>query len=110
MAEETLTTDNFLKLQDALETIRRHKTRGMNIFSAVGMTRQEVKHSAFLAWLLTPFKGTEQHGLGNVFLRRWLERLFTQGDGDGTERSNRQILGRKCSRSMILTICFRLTM
>ena len=92
MAEETLTTDNFLKLQDALETIRRHKTRGMNIFSAVGMTRQEVKHSAFLAWLLTPFKGTEQHGLGNVFLRRWLERLFTQGDGDGTERSNRQIL------------------
>ena len=49
MTEETLTTDNFLKLQDALETIRRHKTRGMNIFSAVGMTRQEVKHSAFLA-------------------------------------------------------------
>ncbi|MCB0824962.1 MAG: PD-(D/E)XK nuclease family protein [Armatimonadetes bacterium] len=41
-----------------------------NIFEAMGMTRQEIKHSKFLAFLLNP---TEPHGLGTLFLDWFLQ-------------------------------------
>ena len=49
-----------------------------NIFEAVGWTRQELRHSAFLAFLLDP-RGT--HGLGDAFLKRFLQKaLLSAGD------------------------------
>ncbi len=41
-----------------------------NIFEAVGMSRQEVKHSRFLAFLLDP---AAPHGLGPTFLEWFLQ-------------------------------------
>ena len=42
-----------------------------NIFEAVGMERQEIRHSKFLAFLLDP---NESHGLGDAFVKRLLQR------------------------------------
>ena len=37
-----------------------------NVFDALGIVRAEIRHSAFLRWLLDP---NESHGLGAMFLR-----------------------------------------
>jgi hypothetical protein len=42
-----------------------------NIFEAVGVERQELRHSDFLSFLLDP---RQSHGLGDSFLRRLLQR------------------------------------
>lgn len=42
-----------------------------NIFEAVGMERQEIRHSKFLAFLLDP---NESHGMGDAFAKRLLQR------------------------------------
>ena len=42
-----------------------------NIFEAIGAVRQELRHSDLLAFLLDP---SENHGLGDGFLRRFLQR------------------------------------
>jgi hypothetical protein len=41
-----------------------------NIFEAVGLVRQEIKHSAFLAFLLDP---QQNHGLRDAFIKRLLQ-------------------------------------
>ena len=45
-----------------------------NIFEATGFIRQELRHSDFLAFLLDP-RGN--HGLGDTFVKRLLERVLT---------------------------------
>jgi hypothetical protein len=55
-----------------------------NIFESVGAVRQELRHSDFLAFLLNP---QQPHGLGDVFLRRFLQRtlrVFTPGEAPVT--------------------------
>ncbi len=44
-------------------------TSQFNIFEALGVVRQEIRHSNFLAWLLNP---AQSHGLGDSFLRGFL--------------------------------------
>lgn len=46
-----------------------------NIFEAVGLRRQEIRHSAFLAFLLDP-KGS--HGLGDTFVRSFIETVLAE--------------------------------
>jgi len=41
-------------------------TSKLNVFELVGLDRQEIKHSKFLKFLLTP---AAQHGLGDTFLK-----------------------------------------
>jgi hypothetical protein len=48
-----------------------------NIFEAVGMARQEIRHSYFLAFLLNP---NAAHHLGDVFLKTFLKRLLLEAD------------------------------
>jgi hypothetical protein len=48
-----------------------------NIFEAVGMVRQEIRHSNFLAFLLNP---TASHRLGDIFLKTFLKRLLVEAD------------------------------
>ena len=43
-----------------------------NIFSALGIERKEVRHSAILAELLNP---NGMHGLGDFFLKEFLHRI-----------------------------------
>ena len=40
-----------------------------NIFEALGIVRQEIRHSNFLAWLINP---AQTHGLGDSFLKGFL--------------------------------------
>jgi hypothetical protein len=44
-----------------------------NIFEAVGVIRQELRHSDFLAFLLDP---NQSHGLGDAFATRFLQRAI----------------------------------
>lgn len=44
-----------------------------NIFEAIGMVRQEIRHSNFLAFLLNP---SASHRLGDIFLKTFLKRLL----------------------------------
>lgn len=48
-----------------------------NIFEAIGVIRQEIRHSHFLAFLLNP---VQNHGLGDVFLKRWLKNVLIEAE------------------------------
>ncbi|NOZ28513.1 MAG: PD-(D/E)XK nuclease family protein [Chloroflexi bacterium] len=48
-----------------------------NIFEALGAVRQELRHSDFLAFLLDP---SQNHGLGDAFLKRFLKRVLIRAD------------------------------
>ncbi len=52
-----------------LESLQR-ELAAFNIFEAVGMATQEIRHSFFLAYLLDP---REIHGLGSEFAKRFIE-------------------------------------
>ena len=49
-----------------------------NPFEAMRWTRQEVRHSSFLRWLLDP---SETHGLGSYFLRAYAKRIAHRSAG-----------------------------
>lgn len=49
-----------------------------NLFEAVGMVRQELRHSHFLAFLLDPNKA---HGLGDAFVTRLLQAVLLSARG-----------------------------
>jgi len=50
-----------------------------NIFEAIGAVRQESRHSDFLAFLLHP---TRNHGLGDIFLRRLLQKAIAYSENN----------------------------
>jgi hypothetical protein len=51
-----------------------------NIFTALGIARQELKHSNFLAYILSP---RQSHRLGVAFLKRFLESALAGNPGFG---------------------------
>ncbi len=57
-------------------------TSQFNIFEALGMVRQEIRHSNFLAWLLNP---AQNHGLGDSFLRGFLLKTSVKATEGGAE-------------------------
>ena len=65
----------LLNLQSRLREIEKVKDNGVNIFSAVGMQTQEIKHSAFLAWLMRP---QSPHGLKNKFLDKLIKKIYAK--------------------------------
>jgi hypothetical protein len=50
------------------------KMKEPNLFEALGIVRNEIRHSNFLAWLLDPY---QNHGLGDIFIRRFLRDVFS---------------------------------
>ena len=48
-----------------------------NLFESLGLVRHEIRHSAFLRWLLDP---SETHGLGDYWLRQFLRQVIKAGD------------------------------
>lgn len=50
-----------------------------NIFEALGVVRQEIRHSDFLAFLLNP---NENHGLSDYFLKRFIQKVIISYKGD----------------------------
>lgn len=61
-----------------LEAIGAHLNR-FNPIKTMGMERMEIRHSAILAWLLSP---QETHGLGDAFLKAFLAAAL-RGDRSG---------------------------
>ena len=45
-----------------------------NIFSILRISKNEIRHSNFLCWLLDP---NQSHGLGDIFLKRFLREVFS---------------------------------
>ena len=48
-----------------------------NLFESLGLVRHEIRHSAFLRWLLDP---SETHGLGDYWLRQFLRQVIRGGE------------------------------
>jgi hypothetical protein len=71
-ALEHFVVDNG-ELED-LESLLGH----FNLFGAIGVVRQELRHSDFLAFLLDP---SQNHGLGDAFAKRLLQRALAGGRG-----------------------------
>ena len=49
------------------------KFEGFNIFDCLRLTRAEIRHSNFLAWLLDP---NETHGMNDYFLKEFLKKAI----------------------------------
>lgn len=79
-----------------------------NIFQILKASSQEVKHSNFLAWLLTP---SGSHGLGPAFLKRLLREVYSSEkfpdidilDVEGLDMSKVEVL-REFSRVDIVIL------
>lgn len=88
MAEKTdLTVHNVYKLYDSF--IRDNKIDELelglsvpNIFEVLKITNKEIRHSNFLAWLLNP---NGYHGLGDLFIKRFLRQLFSSDKAQGLD-------------------------
>jgi hypothetical protein len=50
-----------------------------NIFDVLKITTNEIRHSNFLSWILNPI---ESHGLGDIFLKRFLREVFASDKFD----------------------------
>ena len=77
---KNLTDIDHLKLFiDDNEDLERLETilDKFNLFESLNLVRQEIRHSAFLRWLLDP---TETHGLGGHWLRQFLKRVIKSGE------------------------------
>lgn len=53
-----------------------------NVFDAIGVTHQELRHSDFLAFLLDP---SQSHGLRDAFAKRFVQCCAAAGDRDTVE-------------------------
>ena len=60
-----------------------------NIFDTLRITRTEIRHSDFLCWLLDP---GENHGLGDIFLRKFLRDIFSDEKVSGRSIIDADIL------------------
>lgn len=60
--------------------------QGFNVFEALGIAKQEIRHSRFLAYLLDP---RESHGFGDRFLRKV---LMVASDGHPRQSVGRLLL------------------
>jgi hypothetical protein len=74
--DETARQASFLdRLVDASDLANlESQLNQFNIFEAVGMVKQEIRHSRFLAFLLDP---AQSHQLGDTFLKTFLQQVFT---------------------------------
>ncbi|MDD3419959.1 MAG: PD-(D/E)XK nuclease family protein [Candidatus Gastranaerophilales bacterium] len=69
-----------LVLSDELEELN-SLTNDFNIFTALKLHNNEIRHSNFLGWLMSPY---ENHGLGDYFLKEFLKQAlieFSQEEG-----------------------------
>lgn len=65
--------DELVILASALKEIQKKENDEINFFDAVNMAGQEIRHSAFFAWL---FDSSKPHGLGNKVLKVFFKHLY----------------------------------
>ncbi|WP_071191639.1 PD-(D/E)XK nuclease family protein [Trichormus sp. NMC-1] len=68
--------ESFIVDNEDLEELEA-KLAEFNIFEAIGVVRQEIRHSNFLAFLLDP---SQNHRLDDIFLKRFLKRVLLETD------------------------------
>ncbi len=68
--------DAFLVDNQELEALNARLAQ-FNLFRVLSIEHAEIRHSHMLAWLLTP---GESHGLGSLFLRRFLSRFLMENE------------------------------
>lgn len=68
--------ESFIVDNEDLEKLEA-KLAQFNIFEAIGVVRQEIRHSNFLAFLLNP---SQNHRLNDIFLKRFLKRVLLETD------------------------------
>ena len=56
-----------------------------NIFQILRITKNEIRHSNFLSWLLDP---NQSHKLGDIFLKRFLREVFLSDRFDGIDQAD----------------------
>lgn len=66
--EQEKQLENLLLSED-LEELN-NLTNQFNVFNALKLQNNEIRHSNFLGWLMTPY---ENHGLGDYFLKEFLK-------------------------------------
>ncbi len=71
--------DALKTLVDDIEDLERLEALAdrFNMFEALGLVRQEIRHSAFLRWILDP---AEHHGLGDYPLRQFVRQVIKAGE------------------------------
>lgn len=74
--EQRAILEKFIIHNPDLEALEA-KISQFNIFEAVGMVRQEIKHSNFIQFLLNP---SEKHRLGDLFLKKLLTIILTDAE------------------------------
>lgn len=79
--------DAFLVENQELETLNA-RLSAFNLFNVLRVEKTEIRHSNVLAWLLSP---DGSHGLGPVFLRRFLSRLLLNSDATGISLNPSQV-------------------
>ncbi|MGI8483010.1 MAG: PD-(D/E)XK nuclease family protein [Thermomicrobiales bacterium] len=99
--------DAFTSSQD-LSDLERLLTQ-FNIFEAIEVSRQELRHSDFLAFLLDP---GQPHGLGDAFIKRLVRRVLERGQTTGADADDVDLDGWSLERSIVhrerynIDICF----
>jgi hypothetical protein len=83
---ELLLLESFIVDNEDLEELEA-KLAEFNIFEAIGVVRQEIRHSNFLAFLLDP---SQNHRLDDIFLKRFLKRVLLETDNP-TNTNNAKI-------------------
>ena len=77
--EDQRVRDFKMAFDSLISAVKDSRERGVwrktyfNLFATLGYQRLEETHSNILAWLLNP---EEAHGLGDVFLRTFVKRVF----------------------------------
>jgi hypothetical protein len=75
MSEQKITESELLRLVNDINFERIDLgLKSANIFEVLQVSRQEIRHSNFLAWLLNP---NENHGLNELVLVRFLREVFS---------------------------------
>lgn len=72
MEEELEVLENFLMEIEMLDKIESRLSE-FNVFETLKIFHTEIRHSNVLAWLIKPL---ENHGLGEYFIRKWLQQVF----------------------------------
>ena len=70
--EEQEALHNFLQDIECLDDLNVWTSK-LNLFDVLKISRNEIRHSNFLAWLLNP---NENHGLGDKYLKGLLSRIL----------------------------------
>ncbi len=71
-----------------------------NVFEAFGFIGQELMHSRFLAFLLDP---KQNHGLGDVFLRKMLEKAAATSNATSLPKAFEDIGNRNMEETVVQT-------